>query len=130
MRLKTTGKFGVVLQLAVLLLMQFSAVAHGLARSVNQHASAGQCRGDHVQCGCAPNRIASRSSCCYLNARPPAGRLSCCATSAVRVKQPASADVLDRSTPALGSLPCGGDPARKYRWEEPMKLSQGELPYA
>jgi hypothetical protein len=112
-RLKTLGKFGAVVQLAVMLLVQFYAVAPGLARSLQHQASVGHCCGDHVKCGCSAEKIASRTCCCYLNKRINAAlteKPSCCQKSAALEKHADHDDNLDRSTPAFSSIPCGCDP--------------------
>jgi len=113
-RLKSLGKFGAVLQLAVLLLVQFSAVAPGLARSLHHAVAVGHCCGDHVKCGCSPERIASRTCCCYQNKRMNAfssEKRSCCSMKSCSMEGHSdAADDLDRSKPAVSSIPCGCDP--------------------
>jgi hypothetical protein len=121
-RLKTIGKFGAVVQLVVLLIVQISTVAPGLARALQHRALVGLCRGDHRICGCQPDRVAARSCCCFLNKRPHPDRRSCCVDPARAGKLPSTAHDFDRSTPALSSLPCGGDPSFTSYGMEPIKF--------
>jgi hypothetical protein len=112
MHLWTTGKLGAILQLAVLLMVQFSAVAPGLARTRQHHVLAESCCGKHLKCGCSPERVASRSCCCYPSGRVQAAltlKPSSCENSASKGKQ--NKGELDRLLPALSSIPCGGDSA-------------------
>jgi hypothetical protein len=130
-RMTTIGKFGAFLQLAILLLVQFYAVAPGLARSLHHHASVGQCSGDHVKCGCAPERIASRTCCCFQSKRADSAAKDCC-------KKPAAAagshldkgGDLDRSIPVFASIPCGGDPAFSPTAAESVKFLKPYLVHA
>ena len=113
MQPKTLGKFGAVLQLVVLLLVQFSAVAPGLARSLRHAVAVGHCCGDHVKCGCSPERVASRTCCCYQNKRlnaAPSEKRSCSMKSCSMEAHSDEVDNLDRSKPAVSSIPCGCDP--------------------
>jgi len=108
-RFKAPGKFGAMLLLAVLLLVQFSAVAPGLARAFHLQTAVCHCCGNHAMCGCSAEKIASRTCCCYLNKRKSVSseKPSCCAQSDAVENH---ADDLDRSTPAYSSIPCGCDP--------------------
>jgi hypothetical protein len=113
-RFKTNGKLGAILQLAVLLLVQFNAVAPGLARSLQHHQMTGNCCGNHVRCGCSPERIASRSCCCYLKGQVEsalAEKPACCGKSASKEKVRGGSGDLERLTAALSSIPCGNDSA-------------------
>lgn len=51
-----------------MLIVQLSSVAPGYARLFSdEKPTALHCSGDHAKCGCSPERIASKTCCCYLN---------------------------------------------------------------
>lgn len=109
------NKTAAILQIMVMLLLQFSAVASGLARSLNHQNYIARCSGDHARCGCSPERIASRSCCCFQSKRldhernePKPVKHSCCKTEA-SAEMPDSHDDDDRMIPAISSIPCGSD---------------------
>jgi len=109
------NKTAAILQIMVMLLLQFSAVAPGLARSLNHRSQLTHCSGDHARCGCSPERIASRSCCCFQSKRldpeqyePKPVKHSCCKTEA-SAEMPDSHDDHDRMIPAISSIPCGSD---------------------
>jgi hypothetical protein len=109
------NKTAAILQIVVMLLLQFSAVAPGLARSLNNRTQLAHCSGDHARCGCSPERIASRSCCCFQSKRldpehnePKPVKHSCCKTEA-SAEMPDSHDDDDRLIPAISSIPCGSD---------------------
>jgi hypothetical protein len=131
-RITTIGKFGAFLQLAILLLVQFYAVAPGLARSLHHHATVGQCTGDHVKCGCAAERIASRSCCCFQSKRVSSAQLGkdCCKKPAQAERHLDKDGGLDRSVPAFTSIPCGGDPAFSPTATESVKFLKPYLVHA
>jgi len=52
--------YAVIAQVVAVLLLQWYAIAPHVRRS---HVH--QCRGDHSQCGCSPERIAAHTCCCY-----------------------------------------------------------------
>lgn len=112
MRTSTLGKFGAVLQIAVLLLVQFSAVAPGLARALHPKILAAQSHSGH-QCCCSPEKVAAHCCCCYskkgtdsaTDATPP-----CCRKTAALEQHKDGAGDPDRSTPAFSAIPCGCDP--------------------
>jgi hypothetical protein len=119
MRTSIITKSGAVIQIVMLLLLQFSAVAPGLARSLQHRETVSHCTGDHEKCGCAPERVASRSCCCFLNHRAGADqndktskseKLSCCNKLVSQSIEVASEHNDDRSVPAISSIPCGSDP--------------------
>jgi hypothetical protein len=105
-------KIGAILQIVVMLLLQFSTVAPVLARSLNHRPSVAYCSGDHVKCGCSPERVASRTCCCFQNLHTKTvkpEKLSCCKMSASKKAEIDNSDE-DRSATAISSMPCGSDP--------------------
>jgi hypothetical protein len=131
MRLFHLRKTGAIVQIVLLLMMQAVTVAPGLARSLQLHKTIAHCTGDHVQCGCAPARVASRTCCCFQNQRAqqaarPAIPSCCKKTGSIALPsslaaQPAPEstqlvaddteheNALDRTAQIISSLPCGSD---------------------
>ena len=60
-------KAGVALQLAAMVMLLSAPYWPVLARALDLHARPGQCAMDHRLCGCSPERIASRTCCCFKN---------------------------------------------------------------
>jgi hypothetical protein len=106
------GKIGVALQIAALVMLLCSPHLPLLARALALHAQPGRCAMDHRLCGCAPERIASRTCCCFRNGmpgEPPVKPGSC----DLRAKVHEHSDLDDGTPPAshrLSCLPCGQDP--------------------
>lgn len=83
-----------------------------LARALAVQAQPGQCAMDHRICGCAPERVASRTCCCFRNMKTAETSVEQghCGLQAKCHENPD----LDNDTPPashrLSSLPCGQDP--------------------
>ncbi len=128
---------GVLLQIAAMVMLLCAPYLPLLAGAASIHAQRGRCFMDHRLCGCSPERIASRTCCCFRNGMKSEGSVtseSCdvqtnahaqCdlategpATSGccdVQTKAHAQCDLddaddLPSATPRLSSLPCGLDP--------------------
>jgi|GEM_PF-6920898 len=89
-RSKTAG----LLQLAVFLLLQFSLILPPVAQALASRSVSRVCHGDHVECGCAPGRIAAGTCCCAIKELP-----SCCQKKA---QEKAKSEKHELTT-----LPCG-----------------------
>ncbi len=100
MRSSRFRKIALATQIAALLLVQFYGLVPSLSLAFATPHRSGLCRGNHVECGCSPERIASRTCCCYRH------KPSCCDLDNYHGDAPAVA----RNTPAppsLGTTPCG-----------------------
>jgi hypothetical protein len=103
----------VAVQVLALTLMQLSG-AVSVLRSGLGHAGPRVigCAGDHDECGCAPERIASRTCCCFQKGFQEVP--SCCESSDREDAQTAAHEDCvakagdDRSTPGWYVAPCGG----------------------
>ena len=65
MRAPYVKKASALVQLMTVVLLQLSMVLPSLARAFVVNHDAPRCRGDHRLCGCAPERVASRTCCCF-----------------------------------------------------------------
>lgn len=99
-------KIALAVQIAAMLLVQFYSLVPSLSLAFFSqeagHKRSGLCRGNHVECGCAPERIASHTCCCYRQ------KQSCCDLSNQRDAQKAGQQNSDTSAlPRLCTAPCG-----------------------
>ena len=105
-------KVGVTLQIAAMVMLLWTPHVPLLVRALAVQAQPGRCAMDHRICGCAQERIASRTCCCFRNMKLAETQIAPghCALRAKAHEQPA----LDGDTPPasyrLSSLPCGHDP--------------------
>ncbi len=60
-------RVGVALQIAAMVMLLCTPHLPLLARALDAHARPGRCAMDHRICGCSPERIASRTCCCFRN---------------------------------------------------------------
>jgi len=91
--------YAVIVQVVAVLLLQWYAIAPHF-RQGNVH----QCRGDHSQCGCAPERIAAHTCCCYQRKALYCGMKNHCKKSHFTKRSGNS------SITYIGIAPCGGNP--------------------
>lgn len=104
MKLFFTHKAALALQIGAILLMQLYSLVPVLTSSLTRPTSVHACRGNHLECGCSPARIASRTCCCYH--RQP----SCCDRNIPAGERQATQQKSKSSAPCLYSLPCGNGP--------------------
>lgn len=104
-------KLGVALQIAAMVMLLCLPHLPFLTHALGVHAQPGRCAMDHRICGCAPERIASRTCCCFRNMKATETSVEH-GQCDLRAKHHEQHD-LD-NTPAashrLSSLPCGRDP--------------------
>lgn len=92
--------YAAIVQLAAILLLQYYPLASHLSQTTTQP----HCMGNHAQCGCAPERIASRTCCCYQQ-RPGVGD-----ADRHHDGERVSRHENDPAIPALCAAPCGSSP--------------------
>ncbi len=89
--------YAVVVQLLAILLLQCYPIAPHLGRKVSMP----QCRGNHAECGCAPERIAAHTCCCYH------GKPACCDKEKHGDAERVARQDGDHSSRNLYAAPCG-----------------------
>jgi len=92
--------YAAVLQIVVILLLQFYQIAPNLSHKPSRP----QCRGNHAECGCAPERVAAHTCCCCQ--RKP----SCCDKDGHHEEDHLAAQKGKPALPYLSMAPCGGSP--------------------
>jgi hypothetical protein len=105
-------KVGVTLQIATMIMLLCTPHLPLLARVLAVPAQPGRCAMDHRICRCSPERIASRTCCCFRNmkAAGTSVKLRC---HDLRGKPHEQHDLDEDAppvSPRLRSLPCGQDP--------------------
>lgn len=90
----------ICIQLLAVLLLQ----GYGTLPLVRAHtAPEKKCFGNHLLCGCAPERIAARNCCCFENAH------SCCLKAmSVAADEYLASKTHEKARHGISSLPCGG----------------------
>ncbi len=108
------SKVGVALQIAAMVMLLCGPYLPLLARAASDHSQPGRCAMDHRLCGCSPERIASRTCCCFRSMKQSAtsSKSRCCDLQANANEQGAldGDDHTPSAYPRLSSLPCGLDP--------------------
>ena len=93
--------------MAILLLQYYPIAAH-----LGHKQAQPRCNGNHVQCGCAPESIASATCCCSRKntalLRQPPTKPECCDINKVEVEEHVSRNDIDPATRYLSVAPCGG----------------------
>jgi hypothetical protein len=103
---------GVILQIAAMAMLLCMPHVPLPAPALAVHSQPRRCAMDHRLCGCAPERIASRTCCCFRNMKSVETpvRSGYCDLQAKHHEQPD----LDKDTPPashrLSCLPCGQGP--------------------
>lgn len=105
-------KIGVALQIAAMVMLLCTPHLPLLGRALAVHAHPGRCAMDHRICGCAPERIASRTCCCFRNGKraETSVKPGCCDLQAGAHEQSDLDDDTPPVYPRLSSLPCGQEP--------------------
>lgn len=88
------------MQVVAILLLQCYPFAPYMGRKPAQP----KCSGNHAQCGCSPERIASRTCCCFH--RKP----DCCGKEKGHDGAHVAGRAESPSLPSLSTAPCGGAP--------------------
>ena len=106
------GKVGVTLQIAAMVMLLCMPHLPLLARALAVHAQPGQCAMNHRICGCSPERIASRTCCCFRNMKhaETSVKPGCHDLRAKAHEQPEPDDDISPASHRLSSLPCGQEP--------------------
>lgn len=105
-RLRSIG--GVLVQLIALFSLHLGEMAPRVATLARSTVHPMVCRGVHAECGCSPERIASRTCCCYERFFP------CCVETRNQAGQTEAHEDLgaepreDRSAHAFSVPSCGG----------------------
>jgi len=103
--------------MAILLLQYYPIASHlGVKRA---HP---QCNGNHRQCGCAPERIASRTCCCF-NHKP-----ACCDKDQHHDEESIANKEKKPSSRYFSTAPCGGSPKFITASLDKIKFMRQELP--
>ncbi len=105
-------KVGVALQGAAMVMLLCAPHLPLLVRALAVHGQAGRCAMDHLLCGCAPERIASRTCCCFQSMKHSATTVKpgCCDLPAMAHEEANLDNDAPPGSPRLESLPCGQDP--------------------
>jgi hypothetical protein len=103
---------GIALQIAAMVMLLCTPHLPLLARGLAVPAQPGRCAMDHRLCGCAPERIASRTCCCFRNMKSAetSGKPGFCDLRAKVHEHPDLDNDTPPASPRLISLPCGKDP--------------------
>ena len=106
------GKIGVILQIAAMAMLLCTPHLPLLAHALAVHTQAGRCAMDHRICGCSPERIASRTCCCFRNMKHAGTSVEPghCHLQARAHEQPDLDDDTPLTSHKLSSLPCVLDP--------------------
>lgn len=90
--------YAAIIQIVAILLLQCYPLASHMGRMPAQP----KCRGNHAECGCAPERIAARACCCYQH------KPVCCDKDGGHEEEDVAGRGKGPSSPQLSAAPCGG----------------------
>jgi hypothetical protein len=108
---RSRRKVGVALQITAMVMLLCTPHLPLLAHSLDARLQPGHCAMDHRICGCAPERIATRTCCCFRNMKHAAASVK--PGFCHLAKAHAEPDTDNDTPPAshkLSSLPCGSKP--------------------
>ncbi|TAL15673.1 hypothetical protein EPN96_11895 [bacterium] len=100
-RISTKTAIVVTVLAVTLALMQLSVVFQPPGKAVNSGSHSAVCMGNHELCGCAPERVAAKTCCCYRQEEP-----SCCDSGQHESDEKSGQD-RDSSLPGFYAAPCG-----------------------
>ena len=100
MRLCIFPRLSLFVQLTAIFLVQFYTLVPSLSRAIT-HDQPHHCRGNHVECGCSPERILSHTCCCFPH------KSACCAGSMHSRNVKVKPGLAKASTPCLKTASCG-----------------------
>jgi hypothetical protein len=106
------GKAGITLQIAIAVMLLCMPHLPLLVGTDGVQVQPKRCAMDHRLCGCAPERIASRTCCCFRNMKfaEKSVEPGHCLLQAKAHEEPGPDADASAASCRLSSLPCGQDP--------------------